>query len=738
MTIAIRHKLNSVIADAAASGFVKPSNWNDTHDVSAGAQSLIGNGAVTNGTCTDIGINNTDLTLSPTELALRTTGVAAGDYRNANITIDNKGRVTTAENGTTSGGATAVSQFLLGTADPTLPNARLPTDTATVSWDVTTVNTFKANVIDASITYAKIQSITGLSIIGRAGSTSGVTAAITATTDQVLRESGGSLGFGTIAAGGIASDAVITAKILNNNVTLAKIAQGTALSVLGVTGNAGANYADMAAGADANIMRRAGTAIGFGSIDLAASGAVGSTRLALANMVQGSARSVLGVTGNSTADRADIQGTADQVLVVNGAGTAVAFSTVATGGITAAAVTYAKIQNVAALSLFGRAGSSSGVGADVTGTANQIPIVNSAGTALAFTTLSGDVTNATGVVTIANNAITTAKITDANVTYAKIVNGTGLSVVGRSTNSGGVNADITGTDGQVLRVSGTALGFGSIATAGITDAQVTYAKLANVAGLSVMGRSANSSGVPADITGTDGQALRVSGTALGFGTLATAAYAASSVTLAKIANGTALSVLGVTGNAGAAYADIAAGSDKQVLCRAGTSIAFGAIDLTSSAAATGVLQAACVPVLSGAVVNAGGTASTTATIDLVAIIGDGTNVITTGAAGNWTSQLDFAATIVQWTVVAKQSGSVSIDLWRTTYSSFDSGATHPVVGDKISASAPITFSTATKAQDSTLTGWTKSLSAGDILAFNVASVTTCTQVVINIKLTKTS
>lgn len=55
---------------------------------------------------------------------------------------------------------------------------------------------------------------------------------------------------------------------------------------------------------------------------------------------------------------------------------------------------------------------------------------------------------------------------------------TGLSVLGRSVASTGVVAAITGTDGQALRVSGTSLGFGTIATAGIADAAVTQAKRA--------------------------------------------------------------------------------------------------------------------------------------------------------------------------------------------------------------------------------------------------------------------
>ena len=78
---------------------------------------------------------------------------------------------------------------------------------------------------------------------------------------------------------------------------------------------------------------------------------------------------------------------------------------------------------------------------------------------------------------IATGGITTAKIADAAVTLAKVANGTGLSLIGRSANTTGVNADIVGTDGQVARVSGTALGFGTIVAAGIASDAVTTVKI---------------------------------------------------------------------------------------------------------------------------------------------------------------------------------------------------------------------------------------------------------------------
>ena len=57
----------------------------------------------------------------------------------------------------------------------------------------------------------------------------------------------------------------------------------------------------------------------------------------------------------------------------------------------------------------------------------------------------------------------------------------------------------------------------------------------------------------------------------------------------NLVQGSALSVLGVTGNAAADLASIAAGSDKQVLRREGTAVAFGAVDLAAAASVTGIL-----------------------------------------------------------------------------------------------------------------------------------------------------
>jgi len=111
-----------------------------------------------------------------------------------------------------------------------------------------------------------------------------------------------------------------------------------------------------------------------------------------------------------------------------------------------------------------------------------------------------------------------------------------LSVIGRSANSTGDPADIAaGTDGHVLRRAGTGLGFGQVVAAGIADKAVTNEKMRDSSALSVVGRSANSVGVPADIAaGTDGHVLRRSGTAVGFGQIAAAGITNGVIDASKI------------------------------------------------------------------------------------------------------------------------------------------------------------------------------------------------------------
>jgi hypothetical protein len=101
------------------------------------------------------------------------------------------------------------------------------------------------------------------------------------------------------------------------------------------------------------------------------------------------------------------------------------------------------------------------------------------------------------------------------ITNAKLRQSAGLSVIGRSASTTGDVADITaGTDAHVLRRSGTAIGFGQVDTGGIADAAVSYAKMQDVSAISrLLGRgSAAGVGPPVEIT--LGANLAMTGTTL--------------------------------------------------------------------------------------------------------------------------------------------------------------------------------------------------------------------------------
>lgn len=114
------------------------------------------------------------------------------------------------------------------------------------------------------------------------------------------------------------------------------------------------------------------------------------------------------------------------------------------------------------------------------------------------------------------------------------------------------------------------------------------------------------------------------------------------------------------------------------------------------------------------------------------VIDGGGSTITTGIKGDII--VPYACTITGYTVVADQSGSIVIDLWKDTY------ANHPPTNaDSITdAGTSITVTGATKAQTTTLTGWTTSLSAGDILRVNVDSVTSITRVTLALNVRRTA
>ncbi len=128
--------------------------------------------------------------------------------------------------------------------------------------------------------------------------------------------------------------------------------------------------------------------------------------------------------------------------------------------------------------------------------------------------------------------------------------------------------------------------------------------------------------------------------------------------------------------------------------------------------------------MSGTTLNAAGAGgSRTAQISLT--IDGGGSAITTGVKDfvSVPQSCTITGARVLSTDAAVTSGSIVVDVWKDTYANYP-----PTVADTITASAKPTLSSATKSNDTTLTGWTTALTAGDVVGFKVDSASTVTKV----------
>lgn len=105
------------------------------------------------------------------------------------------------------------------------------------------------------------------------------------------------------------------------------------------------------------------------------------------------------------------------------------------------------------------------------------------------------------------------------------------------------------------------------------------------------------------------------------------------------------------------------------------------------------------------------------------IIDGGGAVITSGMKGDVIVPFDCVIQSVE--LYSRTSGNIEVDLWVDTYANFPSA-----VGDSIVSSTPPTLSAQTKYQDTILTGWSKNLTKGTHIGYNVNSASTVTRVTI--------
>jgi hypothetical protein len=115
--------------------------------------------------------------------------------------------------------------------------------------------------------------------------------------------------------------------------------------------------------------------------------------------------------------------------------------------------------------------------------------------------------------------------------------------------------------------------------------------------------------------------------------------------------------------------------------------------------------------------------SNTRTLNFI-IDGDGA-AITTGIKGHVVIDADY--TVTGWTVIADQSGSIVVDINRASFTNFPT--TSSIAGTELP-----TLSGAQKAEDLTLSSWTTTLNARDVLEFEVDSASTVELVTIALRL----
>lgn len=211
-------------------------------------------------------------------------------------------------------------------------------------------------------------------------------------------------------------------------------------------------------------------------------------------------------------------------------------------------------------------------------------------------------------------------------------------------------------------------------------------------------------------TNTGDQTITLSGDVTGSGAgIFAATIANDAVTYAKMQNVSASDKL--LGRSSSGSGDV-----EEIACTAAGRALIDDADASAQRATLGV-----------------GTIGTLATIDAgihVNINGQGSAIAAGTQVLVW---VPFAMTITGWQIGSITSGSIVVDVWKSSYSGFP-----PVLGGSIAGSEKPTLSSTTKNQDLTLTTWSTSLAKGDCLIFNVDSASTVTAVALVIFATRSA
>jgi hypothetical protein len=117
--------------------------------------------------------------------------------------------------------------------------------------------------VTGRLPFANIEAaVNGASVVGRSAGAGNFGEISSINNGEVLRRAGGNLGFGAVDLGNAVS-------AVSGRLALANLVQLAALSLLGNATNALADLAAITAGSDHQVLRRSGTALGFGAVQLA-------------------------------------------------------------------------------------------------------------------------------------------------------------------------------------------------------------------------------------------------------------------------------------------------------------------------------------------------------------------------------------------------------------------------------------------------------------------------------------
>lgn len=91
----------------------------------------------------------------------------------------------------------------------------------------------------------------------------------------------------------------------------------------------------------------------------------------------------------------------------------------------------------------------------------------------------------------------------------------------------------------------------------------------------------------------------------------------------------------------------------------------------------------------------------------------------------------FDCTIDSWTLVGSPSGSVTVDIWKSSLAAYP-----PNAGNSICGGAKPALSSSQKATSSALGAWDTAIAEGDVLSFNIDSAASITLASIALKVTR--